>query len=1087
MPRKKAVLTPAAVSEETAAPTPTPDLAVEAAPNPAPKIQAKKAAGASAKPAPVAKKPAREPRAKKVVEVMAELAPAPVEKKPGRRKNAPEPAVVSVAEVAVDENATLATVSVTPAPAKKRAPRKKAEVATAEPAIGPEAEADLLPHAFREVATRPAAPQREERPRRGRPERAPRPEPTPVAAKPVPAVAETVELDDLLGPVTYRTKGGTSVRPVLTRTPEAPKGRLDANQILRDAGFDVDAPTAPAARQVIAPRPAAPVAPPAPKAPPEPPKPAYVVRPEAPQVVMIEGTPTLVKGGRAYPPFVFFGGVTAGKRAETVFGELRQAADAGVHLHSFLIELAVESGGAENAAALAADLLRRAVAADPEAQVLFRVAFAATRGWSERNPDARFRTADGNLAEPSLSDDGFWGVARENLQAFVKSLKALPDAAALVGLHLDRSEWFYMAGEGFDRSPAAERAFRKWCRVRYGGDEVALRASWFDAGARFDDLKIPADPNPGEGEDVFVRSSRRERRVVDYHLFLSDQTVARIVDLAHAVKVSGDGDFLVGVSYGYSLEWSHPASGHLALGKLLRAEEVDYISAPPSYGDRMPGGMGAFPLAVDSLALNGKLFLSEEDYKTSLAGTSDEPDAYNPALGTPQALESVHWRGVGAALAHGGGLQWMDSWGNGWLKTHSVWERAAAVRDLLVKRLGAPPTNPDVAVFLDERALAYLVDEQGFNLLVGQVRESILRAGVSAAFYLLSDLAHRETFPDAKLHIFLNAWDVRPELRSAIKTRLQRDGKVLFWLYAAGQFDAGRDSLERAREITGIGIKPQPFYSKPGTTLVGRRHPLCDAFPGKTVESGAKIDPSYFAIPENATVLGEYTQSGLPSFVLRKFSGDEGDWTSVFLGEPFVTAALIRALADLAGAHVYGHQDDVIHVRAPYLAVHCGAPGPRTVSVPDKSAAYDLVANRWVPTDGGSIRFTAVEGATHVFLTGSRSEIEAVLAVRPEDVLTVGTLPEKIPNIRRDSALFDAPVMALGEIIESGEGDDLADEWFLRTPPVEAAPAAQAVEADERGKRRRRRSGGRGREDVGSGEPPAVNDVELNVMFRERR
>jgi hypothetical protein len=64
---------------------------------------------------------------------------------------------------------------------------------------------------------------------------------------------------------------------------------------------------------------------------------------------------------------------------------------------------------------------------------------------------------------------------------------------------------------------------------------------------------------------------------------------------------------------------------------------------------------------------------------------------------------------------------------------------------------------------------------------------------VFAGFYLLSDLAYRDNFPDCKLSIFLNAWDIRPEHRSAIKTKLQKDGKVLFWLYCAGMFDNGRE------------------------------------------------------------------------------------------------------------------------------------------------------------------------------------------------------------------------------------------------------------------------------------------------------
>mgnify|MGYP003348265723 CR=1 FL=1 len=97
---------------------------------------------------------------------------------------------------------------------------------------------------------------------------------------------------------------------------------------------------------------------------------------------------------------------------------------------------------------------------------------------------------------------------------------------------------------------------------------------------------------------------------MDYHLFLSDATVERLSDLAYAAKQASEGYFLVGASYGYTFEWAHPSSGHLALGKLLRTHEIDFIAGPPSYKNREPGGSGPFPTAIDSFALNGKLYIN---------------------------------------------------------------------------------------------------------------------------------------------------------------------------------------------------------------------------------------------------------------------------------------------------------------------------------------------------------------------------------------------------------------------------------------------------------------------------------------------
>jgi hypothetical protein len=678
----------------------------------------------------------------------------------------------------------------------------------------------------------------------------------------------------------------------------------------------------------------------------------------------------------------------------------------------------------------------------------------------------------------------------------------LEAADHVLGVHLERGEWFFPDGHGFDSSKAATIEFREWARRRHLNDEVTLRASWFDGGIRFDNIQVPEFRPEGFDYDRFIRSSRRQRRYVDYHLFLGDATVHRIGELAYAAKAASDGMLLVGVSYGYTFEWSHPGSGHLALGKLLRTEEVDYIAGPPSYRNRQPGGTAPFPCPIDSFALNGKLYLSEEDFKTSLS-SRHEPDDFNPALKTPQALESVHWRGAGVALAHGSGVQWMDLWGNGWLRTHSVWERASRVRAALIDRMESPLGDPDVAVFIDERALAYLVDSKAFDLLVQNVRESVLRAGVSAAFYLLSDLAHREKFPESKLYLFLNAWDIRPELRAAIKSRLQRDDKVLFWLYSAGLFDAGRDSLERAREVTGIALKPQPFYSKTGTTILNRRHPLSEAFPDRSVTADVKLEPSYFAIPEQGVVLGEYTQTGLPSFVIKEFHDDpNARWTSVFLGEPVVNPALIRALAQMAGAHVWNFHEDVVHVRGPFCTVHCSGTGPRTITLPNKNCAYNLLTADWAAIDSTNLRFVAIDGSTHVFLVGPRTEIEHFLQTDPAKALEIEHIPQRELNVRVDTANFDVPIMKLDEWIEGGDQDEVADEWFLRPHLLDETQIepAQAEETEQVGRRRRRRRRGRGgdggtdragNEEVvtARAEPSGTSEGEpftMSVVFRKR-
>lgn len=816
-------------------------------------------------------------------------------------------------------------------------------------------------------------------------------------------------------------------------------------------------------------------------------RPAIPIPPEAPQVVLRGTLPTIVCDGQVIPPIGFFGSAPDERRAQTVLEEIRRAADAGIHLHSILVDFEVDKNAAKSAVEFAAYMLSEVVKADPKAKLLFRIVFGAPRDWDAKYKSAVYTTHSGKLAEPSVCDDEFWGEARDLLSDFIRQIRSLPNASSVIGVHLDRGEWFMPEGTGYDNSPAATNAFREWLKTRYVNDLVAFRAAWFDGAVSFSTVSIPEFTPSAEGE-MFIRLNRRERRWVDYHLFLSDATFGRISDLAYAAKAASEGWFLVGVNYGYTFEWSHPASGHLSLGKLLRTREVDFIAGPPSYRTREPGGAAPFPCPVDSLTLNGKLYISEEDFKTAIRDYR-EPDDYNPVIKTPQALEAIHWRGTGSALAHGAGVMWMDLWGNGWLNTQTTWERASKASECLVTRMAAPLAAPEVAIFIDERALAYLVDQKSFALLVQNVRESVMRSGLSAGFYLLSDLAHRENFPECKLYVFVNAWDIRPEHRQAIKNRLQRDGKTLFWLYCAGMFDNGREALERAREITGIAIKPQPFHSRSGTTVLRRRHPLAEAFGEEGLIGGAHIDPSYFAIPENAIVLGEYSQSGLPSFVMRSFDEDPDPskhWKSVFLGEPYVTPGLLRALGQVAGCHIWNYHEDVVHVRQPFLSIHTTGSGQRSVALPHNWEAYNLLTKEWETEDKNHIRFQAMDGATYQFLVGDRHEIEAILQSDPADLLRVDELPQRpTEEPGAHDTLFDVPIMRLDAFFE-GSPDEVGDEWFLmpgRIDPEVAGGPEPARNDDEKVGRRRRRRGGQSSSGTAS---TFDEDLGMNVMFRKR-
>jgi hypothetical protein len=810
---------------------------------------------------------------------------------------------------------------------------------------------------------------------------------------------------------------------------------------------------------------------------------------DAAQVAFHRKHPTIIKERRAYSPIIFFADLRTPEQRQIVLDELKEAYDQGIRLFSFLLEVTVDQTQTQSAIDFALQSARELVKVAPEVQLIPRIKFQPTSDWKSKFPGAFYEYRNGDVADPSVCDDNYWNEAESSLTQVIKAIRESDVASSFMGVHFGQNEWFLDEEDGYDLAPSATEKFQSWLKVRYRNDIVSLRASWYDGSAKFESIQIPDYREGLEGED-FVRTDRRARRWIDYHLFVSDEIVDRIAHMCYAAKAASQGDFLVGTSYGFTFEWSHPFSGHLSLGKLLRCSDLDFCAGPSSYRDREPGGTAAFPFPVDSFALNGKLYMAEEDFRTPISGREDRHNQQNPLMKTPQALESAHWRGVGGALAHEGGVIWMDSNGAGWLNSPGIWERGRDVHNLLAQRLAATPPSPDVAYFIDERSLAYLTDPRAFDILVQQVREALLRSGLSVGFYLLSDLAHRENFPECKIHVFVNAWDIRPEVRSAIKERLQRDKKTLLWLYTAGLFEAGRDSLERVREVTGIALRPQPYNCKAGTTLLNTRDELSQQLDQDELAKGGSLEPSYFAIPETSTILGEYTETGLPSFVIHHFNDGGADerWTSVFLGEPVVSPGLFRALANQNGAHVWSFENDLVHANAPFVTVHCKGTGPRTLMLPDNWVAYHYDLREYVPVENSSVKFKAVDGSTHTFIVGTRGDIDALLNSQPSGLLEVTEPITRNENtLSWDQVNFDVAIMKLDEWMEESWSDELADDLLIKPSMIDQVEEDETTPPQDdddgtsgRRRKRRRRSPERQR----GGE--SFGQTGVSVLFRKR-
>ena len=698
-------------------------------------------------------------------------------------------------------------------------------------------------------------------------------------------------------------------------------------------------------------------------------------------LVSRNGLPEIHIDGVVKTPLLFFGNMDGPKNRERVLSEVRRAAAAGIHLHSTLVDLPCPLSESGHALQEIDERLRAVLEADPEGYVMPRIVFLPARGWKREYPTDIATYADGATGDPSLTSERFWQEAERALATVIAHLNEYSWGRRVFGYHLERGEWFQSADQGFDRSIANRDAFRDWLRTRYRDNLVSLRAAWYDGEVQFHTAEIPPLPTRSNPQRAFFET-RRERRVIDFYEFTSESTAQRLIALSKAAKQAAGHQALVSVCYGYTLEFGHGFSGHLALGLLERAPTIDLICGPPSYRDRDPAGAASLPAPVDSPPLHGKLWLTEDDTKTYLAPVQQDPEDFNPRLtdrfSTEQAMARMH----GKTLAHGTGLGVMDLWGEGWLDDSAVWEQIGkfAQQYATFQNRREYPRVPEVVALIDERSLLHLQrGEPFFRRLTNGLRETLQRAGISYGLYLQSDLT-AENFPtDAKLYLFLTPYRLPVEQRDAIKEKLQNGGKTLAWLYAPGSCEE-RPSIGGVLEdgtngAVGMTLRPQEWNSEIGSRVLDPRHPLMERLAAREIGTRERLNPSYYVADDDAKVLAEYIGSGLPSIAVKENVG----WKSVFIGEPVLPLELLRGLCRYAGVHLWTPQDtDVVSVGSGWVTVHAARDGQRTLRLPDTLSLYDVTEGRLIADETKEYRFFLKSGATQTFCVGNAERFQAL-------------------------------------------------------------------------------------------------------------
>ena len=619
---------------------------------------------------------------------------------------------------------------------------------------------------------------------------------------------------------------------------------------------------------------------------------------------------------------------------------------------------------------------------DPTALILPRVGIVPAKPWADQHPDERMKhfdpetgdySFDGCTAGISFSSLLWREAMTPILQAFVRHVEEHAQEAVL-GYHLGAgaaAEWSYLWDMMMsDYSVAHGNAYRRWLSQRYDGDVERLREMWQDASVAFDTVEVPRDRTRGRG-DASLLDPCRERRLIDYLTFHSETVADAILYFSGIVKSTlrdVDCQKLCGVFYGYYFwDAGWPCglhnSGHHAMQPVLASPDIDFICAPYSYQERSAGGMFMPQLPADSLRLNGKLFLNEDDTCTFAAkpgyGAGRCPDL-------PLTLGVLRRNAVGMR-AVGGTQWWMDIISQGWFSHPGILKEISGLVRLFEQQLEEDRSPaPELAVVVSQESMCYLrFDGAMTDATVPRQLSELAAMGVPFRLYYASDLERVFATPEGdkiKMVIFANCPYFTEAQRQTIRDHVTTRGRTVLWIYAAGLVTDAEISLDVMAELTGIRANwwDRAWPMRAVSCITGDR---------MTYGSDSYVDPWLYGDDPEAAVHGwmrgktDQPFADSPALLTKTFDHWQSWWSAV---AP-VPGAILREIARHAGVHIYTENGDQPLLAHGLLGVHAACDGERTVYLPGPSMVKDALTDELVAEAASQFTVTMKRGDTGIW------------------------------------------------------------------------------------------------------------------------
>ncbi len=540
----------------------------------------------------------------------------------------------------------------------------------------------------------------------------------------------------------------------------------------------------------------------------------------------------------------------------------------------------------------------------PEGVVVLRWHLNMPEWWLAQNPDELTRYANGDfeipernvpvrylqddlrrLPRPSLASEKWMQVAREKTTELLRGLARTPEALALAGIHVAcgvYGEWHYW---GFMRNePDTSRSMQQHFAA-------------FRKQAGRPPVPVPNVADRTALDKGIFRDPQKREAVIDYYRCQQELVADRIVELCGIVKKTWPGPILTGTFYGYffSMFDRQATGGHIPLHKVLQSPNVDYLSAPQAYGTlyRDMGGSGITRALIETIRLNGKLFLDEMDETPSWKWLNNVDSAFQ--LTDLDADYSLIRRNVLESFTRGVGL-WYYDFGPanqaGWWADKRLMAEITRLKAIL-ERYHQRDYQPagDVLFVFDTEVFYYTGTIQGTDkltdpLAVNRTMGEAWRSGAALETLHLRDL-EKADLRRFKVVVFANTWLLTDAQRRFIREKVMAEGRHVVFQGVPGYCDGKTLDPAFSREVTGLDLRPTDSQAFQPAFTVGASGP------------------------------------GL--------SRHGNTW---FATAPPLAYPQWREIFTAAGAHLYIDGGEILHAGAGLLLIHTKAGGSRHLTLP---------------------------------------------------------------------------------------------------------------------------------------------------------